>query len=358
MKPMELSPEHQQNLENPAPPPQEMWPGGIATNGAPFNTIPDQPIYCKPTSATDGEPFQLMKLPYDLRRRIYEVIFPTNKTLYITMGTHTIRYPPPINFRIGKGHLNLIRCSKAIKDETYSVLYSTNKFAINPELPDMMFSRERPHTLRDGQLECYRNEQLRDLLAKQAVADKQAAGIVPTDGELYRASVPQVYDWYSYLCFFGIMSPTTCAKVRELQIFIGDTQCLYQQLTNIRFRTIRHFPRVVVTSIPLFHGLAQRRRINGQLCTVCPPAPLEDQVRQRRQLRELRWRIAHARAGGGGVTVWDNLGESSCGGFFLEEGLEGFVYEHLPDNARWFWWYKSYYIGWGPMRALPGKNGG
>ncbi|KAI4197330.1 MAG: hypothetical protein LQ350_005999 [Teloschistes chrysophthalmus] len=300
--------------------------------------------------------FQLMKLPFDLRRSIYEVMYPTNSTLYLTMGSQAIRYPKPIAFRVDKGFVNLLGCCKTIQTEIYQVLYGTNKFVLNPELPDLQFSSQAPHHPKVRQLECYWKKFESTMKAGGGETVYRAVGILPPDQE--RGEASKSYLWYSRDCFLKFMSPATCAMTRELQIFLGDAEWPYQLVWPYIVPENYHYPlsffsRVVVTSIPLLNHSGPGGTAVGQIAKTCRlQIIMWHQQRQRSLLREARRRIARARTGRG-VTVWDNLGESSCGGFILEVGIGGFSYQNLPENRRWFMDYVHYVVQGHPIRALP-----
>ncbi|KAL8639518.1 MAG: hypothetical protein Q9228_003456 [Teloschistes exilis] len=302
--------------------------------------------------------FRLMDLPYDVRRRLYDIMYPTHSTVYLTTGSQAIRYPPPVDFRVNKGFLNLLRCCKTIKTEIYQVLYGTNKFVLNPELPDLKFSKKAPHLPKAEQLERYWKKLESSMKAGGNPAIYRAMGILPPDQE--RGEATKCYLWYSRECFLKRMSPATCAITRELQIFIGDAECSIQQVWPRLVPEQYHYPlcffsRLVVASIPLLHCPLRPCRVAGQVQRICARIPmLSHQLRQRNLLREVRRWIARARVGRG-VTVWDNLGESSCGGFNLEVGIEGFSYENLPENMRWLTEYVHHHVEGHPVRALPSK---
>ncbi|KAL9577789.1 MAG: hypothetical protein Q9212_006140 [Teloschistes hypoglaucus] len=325
---------------------------------------PNQPLNGNSSStqisAADGKPFPLMKLPYDLRRRIYEVIYLTNSTIYLTMGSQAIRHPPPVNFRVEKAFLNFLRCCRKIKDEVYEVLYRTNKFVLNPLWPDLQFCSDAPYLPVDGKLQCFWDAMVsayKDAKAQgRDVSPKSgflfSAGFLPTDKERGQGNATQKYQWYSRFCFLTYMSPATCAIVRELQIFLGDAEWILQQVPPSLFCSpaLPHFPRVVVTSIPLFHGSISSRRVFGRIRREWQSIPLSIQAEQRSRLREARQRIARERAGEG-ITVWDNLGQSSCGGFLMEAGPDRFIYENLPENRRWLEGYVHHHLEGRPVRA-------
>ncbi|KAI4236505.1 MAG: hypothetical protein LQ352_007995 [Teloschistes flavicans] len=321
-----------------------------------FTSLADESLSPSSTqvSTTDGKPFQLMKLPFDIRRRIYELIYPNNQTLYLTLGSQAIRFPAPTNFRVDKAFLNLLRCCKQIKAEIYEVLYRTNKFALNPELPDLQYRSDGLQHACAGQLDGFWKTLAATRKTKREVPYHQSVGILVTDRERGQGSVSQSYLWYSHFCFLKYMSPATCAMVRELQIFLGDAEWPYQVYRHST--NLYHYPRVVVTSTPHFHGLIQSRRIAGRILRDWDLVPMSIQIKQRTRLREARHKIARDRAHQG-ITVWDNLGESSCGGFLLlEAGGEGFRYENLPENRRWFEEYVNHYVRGVPLKALSSSS--
>ncbi|KAL8705327.1 MAG: hypothetical protein Q9201_001573 [Fulgogasparrea decipioides] len=285
--------------------------------------------------------FPLLKLPYDIRRRIYEQLYPTQQTLYITMGAQAVREPAPVDYHLPQGSINLMRCCKLVKGEIYEILYGTNRFALNPQLPDLqMPSEDKPHISFSGQVGAYITH-----ISKNPKSRKHWDLMEMRHFSHFRTvfEYPYPFTWFSINCFLKHMTAATCSMVRELQIFLGHPESqLFPR--PIRMRTIRLFPRVIVTSIPLFYGGAIYHGFGyvGHFWIEHMMVNARVQARQRRKLAKTRMRIAFARAGDPSITVWDNLKESSCGGLFLMEGTEGFRYEHLAENEKWWGEYKEY----------------
>ncbi|KAL8724214.1 MAG: hypothetical protein Q9181_006925 [Wetmoreana brouardii] len=298
--------------------------------------------------------FPLLELPYDIRRRIYEQLYPTRQTLYITMGAQTVRESDPVDYRLPQGSINLMRSCKLVKEETYKILYGTNRFALNPQLPDLhIASEDKPQIPFREQVGGYLNE-----ISKKPGSRKYWSWMERRHFCHFRSmfEYPYPFTWFSTNCFLRHMSPATCSMVRELQLFLGHPEFQLFQKT-IRMRTIRLFPRVTVTSIPLFYAGASYHSCGykGEFWVDHMITDTTAQGQQRRKLAEIRMRIALARAGDQSITVWDNLKNSSCGGFFLIEGTEGFRYEHVAENMEWWADYGKYLrdepeMVWNPMR--------
>ncbi|KAL8952883.1 MAG: hypothetical protein Q9183_007368, partial [Haloplaca sp. 2 TL-2023] len=187
------------------------------------------------TSEQSGHgPFRFLDLPYDVRRCIYKAMYPTQRTLYLTMGIQNIRTPAPTEYRCETGAINLLRASKQIKDEIYDILYATNTFVLNPELPDACFPRQRSHN-KLNTLKRYR-----DYLW-------HCVRLSPTNRTFTQRTPHSEPTWLARDCFLTKMSPATCQKVRQLHLYIGDAVYRHQLAPGVRLGTIHLFPNVIVT---------------------------------------------------------------------------------------------------------------
>lgn len=81
--------------------------------------------------------FDFLKAPYDVRRAIYELLYPTNTHLLLTRGkvpAWAKQVEGPSSMPLGEK--NLLRTCSKVRDEVYRTLYGTNTFVLVPGADD------------------------------------------------------------------------------------------------------------------------------------------------------------------------------------------------------------------------------
>lgn len=82
-----------------------------------------------------------MRLPFDIRRLIYEELYPTKQTIpYSQMDRKAPSFPTTGGYKLPKASTALLRTCKLVNDEAYDVLYGMNKIAFWPKLENLIWS--------------------------------------------------------------------------------------------------------------------------------------------------------------------------------------------------------------------------
>lgn len=82
-----------------------------------------------------------MRLPFDIRRLIYEELYPTKQTIEVTLkDTDKSSFRPGGVYKLAKASTAFLRICRQINDEAYDVLYGMNKIVFWPKSENLIWS--------------------------------------------------------------------------------------------------------------------------------------------------------------------------------------------------------------------------
>ncbi|KAL8866707.1 MAG: hypothetical protein Q9174_006138 [Haloplaca sp. 1 TL-2023] len=280
--------------------------------------------------------FHFLKFPYDVRCEIYKTMYPSKQTIYLTMGPQTVRRPSPVDYHLPSGWVNFIETCQLVRDEIYEILYETNTFVLSPNKPDLYFTSEgRPIVYRRHKWS--RNK------------GNWGTGTVAGDGVWYVPTLRAIE------CFFNVMSPATCARLREIQLFVGQPFEAVPDLEHMPdFETSNFplFPKVIVVIVPQLYSVI-RTRLSETQYTIEYRSQIEySHCRLYRRLKGCLAEIEKARAYSG-TTIYDDLDVPMLlDGWIIQHGAgseqlkdlenivlprkQGLLHHNFESNAKWW----------------------
>ena len=125
-----------------------------------------------------------------------------------------------------------------MKDEIYEILYETNTFVLSPNKPDLCFTSK-------GQPIVSKRQQW-------GPVKHVGTGIMAGDGRGF------LHTFRAIECFFHAMSSATCARVCEIQLFVGQPIAAqdYKAMPNFVRSNFPLFPKVIVTTVPHLYNVS------------------------------------------------------------------------------------------------------
>jgi len=91
--------------------------------------------------SADLKPFPFMTLPFDIRRLIYEELYPTKQTIQFSqMDRKAPSFPTTGVYKLPKASTAFLRTCRLVNDEAYDVLYGMNKIVFWPKLENLIWS--------------------------------------------------------------------------------------------------------------------------------------------------------------------------------------------------------------------------
>ncbi|KAL8869236.1 MAG: hypothetical protein Q9174_004424 [Haloplaca sp. 1 TL-2023] len=252
------------------------------------------------------------------------------------MGPQTVRRPSPVDYHLPSGWVNFIETCQLVRDEIYEIIYETNTFVLSLNKPDLYFTPE-------GQPIVYKRQRWTN--------NKKNLGTGNTPGD---------DGWYvptfrAVECFFDFMSPSTCARIREIQLFVGQPFTAapdLEDMPDFEMSNFPLFPRVIVVTVPKLYSLVQTQLNRTQLTYEYRSQLEYSYYGLFRPLKGCRLEIEKARANFG-TTIWDDLNVPMLLEKFIHDRgagsrqvkqlrdmvfprKQGLVHHNFESNAKWW----------------------